>query len=265
MKTHALLALALALSGAVQAQEEVKKPQADTPPEAKAEAPARSEERPKERRGPEMKPAPFLGVVTRQPSPEVRTMTGVAEGFGLVVEEVMPNSPAAKAGIQRYDLVTMFNDQRLANMEQLSALVRATGKDGDVSLTVKRAGAEQKISVKIGERMMPVHEEGRHGFHMPDRDQMNQWMQGMKRSMPSQEQMRGVMDEMREKMERAGDKVQEMWKKHGSEHRGEGEQRRPEGEQRRPEGEQRRPEGEQRRPEPKDAPAPAKPPGKDEV
>jgi hypothetical protein len=115
---------------------------------------------------PEMKPTAYIGVMTRGVPPEVRAQTGLAEGFGLLVEEVMPDSPAQKAGLQQHDVLILLGDQKLVNQEQLSTLVRAEKKDADLSFTLKRAGTEQKITIKVGERLMPVatHDRGRDGF-----------------------------------------------------------------------------------------------------
>lgn len=114
-----------------------------------------------ERRGPqpEMKPASFIGVFTHPLSEEVRAHTGLAPGFGLMVEEVMPDSPAATAGLKQHDVLVLLGDQKLVNQDQLSALVRAEKKDTEITFTIKRAGADQKVSVKVGEKMMPVNSE----------------------------------------------------------------------------------------------------------
>ena len=109
-----------------------------------------------ERRGPEMKATPFIGVMTRSLSPEVRAQTGLAEGFGLLVEDVLPESPATTAGLKQHDVLVLLGDQRLVNMEQLAVLVRNSPKDIEIVFTIKRAGAEQKVTVKVGEKMMPA-------------------------------------------------------------------------------------------------------------
>ncbi|MDB6120356.1 MAG: htrA [Verrucomicrobiaceae bacterium] len=109
-----------------------------------------------ERRGPEMKPTPFIGVMTRSLSPEVRAQTGLGEGFGLLVEEVMPDSPAKSAGLLQHDVLVLLGDQRLVNIEQLAALVRSTAKDSEIVFTIRRAGAEHKVTVKVGEKLMPA-------------------------------------------------------------------------------------------------------------
>jgi len=111
-----------------------------------------------DRRGPEpeMRATPYIGVFTRPLSDDVRAHTGLAPDFGLIVEEIMPDSPAKAAGLQQHDVLVMLGDQRLVNQEQLSALVRAEKKDADIAFTIKRGGAEQKVTVKVGEKMMPV-------------------------------------------------------------------------------------------------------------
>ncbi|MDB6139912.1 MAG: hypothetical protein JWO94_2984 [Verrucomicrobiaceae bacterium] len=109
-----------------------------------------------DRHGPEMKATPFIGVLTRTLAPEVRAQTGLAEGFGLLVEDVLPDSPAKAAGLLQHDVLVMLGDQRLVNTEQLAVLVRSNAKDSDIVFTLKRAGAEQKVTVKVGEKMMPA-------------------------------------------------------------------------------------------------------------
>src|SRR5436190_19941279 len=52
------------------------------------------------------KPVPYLGVVTNTAPAALATQFGLTEGFGLVVEEVVPDSPAQAAGLQRHDLLT---------------------------------------------------------------------------------------------------------------------------------------------------------------
>jgi C-terminal processing protease CtpA/Prc len=80
---------------------------------------------------------------------------GLSDGFGLLVDEVLPESPAQTAGVQRYDVLKQLNDQQLAEPSQLAALVRRLGKDADASLTVIRKGQEQKLSIKVGEKAAP--------------------------------------------------------------------------------------------------------------
>ena len=101
------------------------------------------------------KPQPYLGLITRLAGSDLAAQLRQPEGFGLVVEEVLPDSPAKTAGLERNDLLVRYEDQLLANPPQLEALVRRTGKDKEAALTILRGGAEQKITIKVGEKMLP--------------------------------------------------------------------------------------------------------------
>jgi hypothetical protein len=102
------------------------------------------------------KPQPFLGVVTRTAPLELTAQLKQPEGFGLVVDDVLEGSPARAADLRPNDLLRMFDDQWLVNPPQLEALVRRAGKGKEVLLTILREGAEQKVHVKIGEKVFPV-------------------------------------------------------------------------------------------------------------
>lgn len=103
------------------------------------------------------KPTPYIGVITSPPPGVLSAQLSLAEGFGLVVSDVLPDSPAAKAGVQRYDVLTKFNDQQLVDSGQFSTLVRALKKGDQANLTLIRKTQEQKVSVTIDERMLPEH------------------------------------------------------------------------------------------------------------
>ncbi len=103
-------------------------------------------------------------------SPALVEQLGLPAGFGLVVESVVPDSPADKAGIKRYDLLTAFGDQKLASASQLSALVRASNEGADVVFTVLRKGQEMKVTAKLVKRA-PT---GGNGFGRYIKDMMQQ-------------------------------------------------------------------------------------------
>lgn len=109
------------------------------------------------------KPTPYIGVITTPPPGVLSAQLGLAEGFGLVVSDVLPDSPAAKAGVQRYDVLTKFNDQQLVDSGQFSTLVRALKKGDEASITLIRKTQEQKVTVTIDERLLPE----RHSFPFP--------------------------------------------------------------------------------------------------
>ena len=126
---------------------------------------------PPDRHG-EKVPVTYLGVETSEVPIVVSEQLGLAKGFGLVVDYVVPNGPAAVAGVQQNDILKLLNDQILTEPEQLAKLVRSFSEGTSVTVTVLRKGQEQKITVKLAKKEMPQHSEyapGRHhhsDFHL---------------------------------------------------------------------------------------------------
>src|SRR6266516_499434 len=100
-------------------------------------------------------PVTFLGVETSEVPGVVSEQMGLAKGFGLVVDYVVPDGPAAAAGVQQNDIIKMLNDQILIDPNQLSKLVRSFSEGTTVTLTVLRKGQEQKITVKLTKKEVP--------------------------------------------------------------------------------------------------------------
>lgn len=115
--------------------------------------------------GPEQKPVAYIGVLTREVPPELCSQFSLPEGFGLMVDEVMPDSPAQQAGLKVHDILLKLEEQQLVSMEQLMLLVRSKKKGDIVSLTIISGGKESQVPVTLGEKQMPViQQRQQHGF-----------------------------------------------------------------------------------------------------
>src|SRR5438552_4221616 len=143
----AVLAL-LPVAGFTQGPPNPPNPPAPPAPPNPGSPPERHEKMPKV-------PVPFLGVETSSVPPVVCDQLAMAKGFGLVVDYVVPDSPAAAAGVQQNDILKMLNDQILMEPDQLSKLVRSYSEGTNITLTVLRKGQEQKISVKLTRKGLP--------------------------------------------------------------------------------------------------------------
>lgn len=110
--------------------------------------PGHNEKRPKV-------PVTYLGVDTSQVPTVVSDQLGLAKGFGLVVDYVEPNSPAATAGVQQNDILKMLNDQILVEPSQLRKLLQTFPEGTEVTLTVLRKGQEQKLTAKLARKEVP--------------------------------------------------------------------------------------------------------------
>jgi serine protease Do len=109
----------------------------------------------RERHNEKKVPVTYLGVETSEVPRVVSEQLGLAKGFGLVVDYIVPDGPAAAAGVQQNDILKMLNDQILTEPDQLSKLIRSYSEGTTVTLTVLRKGKEEKIGVKLAKKEVP--------------------------------------------------------------------------------------------------------------
>lgn len=102
--------------------------------------------------------AAFLGVAVVPMSSELRKQLQLADGPGLVVRFVEPNSPAALAGIVQDDLLQQINDQMIFNHTQLAALTRWYKAGTKINVSLLRAGKPLTVTATLSEKEQPVAE-----------------------------------------------------------------------------------------------------------
>jgi hypothetical protein len=131
-------------------------------------------------------------VETSQVPSVVSEQLGLAKGFGLVVDYVVPASPAANAGIQQNDILKMLNDQILIEPSQLRKLLQTFSEDANVTLTILRKGQEQKITVKLTKKEVPQRHSwnpgDKHEWHwdFDDVGDLGEQMQDLKQQLQEQ-------------------------------------------------------------------------------
>jgi S1-C subfamily serine protease len=105
------------------------------------------------RRGeqPAQKAMAFLGVHTQPLTPEARNKLGVTSEQGAMVTEVMPTSPAAKAGLQRGDVITSVEGKEIADPLQLRNAITQKHPGEEVMLKVLRGKDQKDIKVRLEE------------------------------------------------------------------------------------------------------------------
>ena len=92
----------------------------------------------------------WLGVGLAPLTPDLAASSGVKGASGVVVEQVQPDSPAARAGLKPGDVVLEWNGKKVA---EASDLARAIGlaKPGDqATVVVWREGAAKRLNVTLG-------------------------------------------------------------------------------------------------------------------
>ena len=91
-----------------------------------------------------------IGVQLATPSAVLRSQLRLQPNQGLVVQRVMPNMPAAKAGLEALDIITQVNGKPLTQLAQLQTAVKNAGDKGTVKLTVLRQGKPMALAVRPG-------------------------------------------------------------------------------------------------------------------
>src|SRR5881275_2024853 len=137
-------------------------------------------------------PAIFLGVETSQVPTVVSEQLGLSKGLGLVVEYVVPDSPAAAAGVQQNDILKMLNDQILIEPSQLRKLLQTFSDGTEVTLTILRKGKEQKVTIKLAKKEVPQRHSmipgGNHDWHwdFDETGDLGEQMQELKEQLKEQ-------------------------------------------------------------------------------
>ena len=104
-------------------------------------------------------PKHWIGILGGTATPELRAQLDIPEGQGLLVRQVVPESPAAKAGLQSFDILLKANDTELREMSDLMELVRSEGEsNGKIALDVLRHGKHETLTIAPESR--PEHVKG---------------------------------------------------------------------------------------------------------
>jgi serine protease Do len=94
----------------------------------------------------------WIGVTYQELTPELASSFGVQRTRGALVNEVMPNGPAAKAGLRSGDIVLEIQGREIKEGKDLMRAVLLYPVGEKLSVTVLRDGQPQKLTVTTAER-----------------------------------------------------------------------------------------------------------------
>jgi serine protease Do len=92
----------------------------------------------------------WLGVTVQALNKELAESFDLDTTHGALVNEVIEDSPADKAGLKRGDIIVEYDGKQVDELNDLPRLVAATPVDETVKVKVFRDGKERTINVKIG-------------------------------------------------------------------------------------------------------------------
>ncbi len=95
---------------------------------------------------------PWLGIVLTELDAENAKAAKLASENGALVKDVREESPAAKAGLMKDDIIVEFAGEKIRSAVQLRRLVRETPPGRSVAIVVSRAGKTQTLTAKLEPR-----------------------------------------------------------------------------------------------------------------
>ncbi len=91
----------------------------------------------------------WLGVQIQMVSDDIAESLGIDEAHGALVADVVPDSPAEKAGLTPGDVIVKYDGKDVETMRDLPKLVAATQAGETVKLEVIRDGKSKTFNTKI--------------------------------------------------------------------------------------------------------------------
>lgn len=100
----------------------------------------------------------WIGVSIQELTPELAQQFGLKKSKGALVSDVVKDSPAAKAGIVRGDIIVEFNGKEVKDVSSLRNLVAQSKAGSAITLKILRGGKEVTVQVNIVELPREVAE-----------------------------------------------------------------------------------------------------------
>ena len=97
----------------------------------------------------------YLGVELVNLNEPLRAHFGVPEGSGVLVSNVVDDSPAARAGVQVGDIITRFDGEDVTSSRKLTTMVRKAEAGDPADLEIWRDGKVETVSTTLDERPGP--------------------------------------------------------------------------------------------------------------
>ncbi|MHB8898492.1 MAG: S1C family serine protease [Thermoguttaceae bacterium] len=124
----------------------------------------------------------WLGLQCGKVDPALQAQLGLDEGKGILVEDVVKDTPAAKAGIQKYDIMVRAGDRELTKIQDLIDEVDKV-KDKKLPIELVRKGEKKTVEI-VPEKRPALDASGGQGVDdSPEEwknffDYMQQWEPG---------------------------------------------------------------------------------------
>jgi serine protease Do len=99
-----------------------------------------------------------IGIQYGEQDPALMRALGLKPGDGILVQDVIPGGPAARAGLHAGDVIMEIDGAKISSGAVLLDAVANTPVGKSVNVRINREGKEQTIPVVIGDRQVVIGE-----------------------------------------------------------------------------------------------------------
>ena len=94
----------------------------------------------------------FLGIYMQDINEDIYEAMELESMQGTIIGEVVPGSPADKAGLEESDIIVGFEDQKINNGSELKNLISNSIPGSKIKLKILRSGRNEDIDVVLEEK-----------------------------------------------------------------------------------------------------------------
>jgi len=95
---------------------------------------------------------PWLGIYMRDVDEKIADYFGLPLAQGVIVSEVVKDSPAEKMGVKKYDIIRAIDNNQLKSAAEISGMIARMRPGDEVVLTIYRQEREIILKGKLAER-----------------------------------------------------------------------------------------------------------------
>lgn len=102
---------------------------------------------------------PWLGIVYGPVTEKVQSYFELDNKQGVMVHEVIKDSPAEEAGLQQYDIIKEIDEKPIENIDEVSKIIENKGIGETIMIKIIRDGSSEILFAEIGKKPADIASE----------------------------------------------------------------------------------------------------------